>query len=127
MPDADHTLDSQLADWIDIALACYLADRLAMRMSGRDAESGKQWSRVFNLTVPVREKAHWANVEIKGLLERLLHCFTEDAWHIEFVERVGPRRPAESQGFLLTSSRVFQRALPCIAGGLIPLLGLPSR
>jgi hypothetical protein len=93
-------LDSRLADWIDIALACYLADRLAMRLIGRGAEAGKQWARVFNLVVPVRERVRWSNVEVKARLEQLLHFFTDDVWHFEFVERVGPRSSAESQGFL---------------------------
>ena len=68
-----HILDSQLADWIDIALACYLADRLAMRLTGRGAEAGSQWARVFNLIVPVRDTARWSNVEVKERLEQVLH------------------------------------------------------
>ena len=117
----DHTLDSQLADWIDIALACYLADRLAIRASGRDAKCGKQWSRVFNITIPVRDKTTW--VSIDSLLERLLYFFTEDAWHIKFVERIGPRRPAESQGFLFCFESSIPARVALYSGGLDSFAG----
>jgi len=40
-----HALDALLADWVDVALACYLADRLAARSPSRLAKSGKHWSR----------------------------------------------------------------------------------
>ena len=36
-----HTLDELLADWIDVALACYLADRLATRITLGADQSGK--------------------------------------------------------------------------------------
>ncbi len=118
-----HILDSQLADWIDIALACYLADRLAMRLTGRGAEAGKQWARVFNLVVPVRERVRWSNVEVKARLEQLLHFFTDDVWHLEFVERVGPRRPAESQGFLFGFDSNVPVRVALYSGGLDSFAG----
>jgi len=118
-----HILDPQLADWIDIALACYLADRLAMRSTGRGAESGNQWARVFNLVVPVREMVRWSNVEVKGWLEQLLHFFTDDVWHFEFVERVGPRRPAESQGFLFGFDSSVPMRVALYSGGLDSFAG----
>ena len=116
-----HTLGSQLADWIDIALACYLADRLAIRANGRDAKFGKQWSRVFNITIPVRDKTTWASIE--SLLERLLYFFTEDAWHIKFVERVGPKRPAEAQGFLFGFESSIPARVALYSGGLDSFAG----
>jgi hypothetical protein len=116
-------LDSQLADWIDIALACYLADRLALRLTGRSAESGKQWARVFNLVVPVRKRARWSNVEVKERLEQLLHFFADDIWHFEFVERVGPLRPAESQGFLFGFDSKVPVRVALYSGGLDSFAG----
>ena len=118
-----HILDPQLADWIDVALACYLADRLATRVTGRGTESGNQWSRVFNLVIPVREKACWSNIELKRQLERLLHFFTDDIWHIDFVERVGPRRPAESQGFLFGFDSSVPVRVALYSGGLDSFAG----
>jgi 7-cyano-7-deazaguanine synthase in queuosine biosynthesis len=118
-----HILDSQLADWIDIALACYLADRLAVRLTGRGTEAGVQWARVFNLVVPVRERVRWSNVEVKARLEQLLHFFTDDVWHFEFVERVGPRRPAESQGFLFSFDSNVPVRVALYSGGLDSFAG----
>jgi hypothetical protein len=94
-----------------------------MRLTGPDAESGDQWAGVFNLVVPVSERGRWSSVEVKRRLEQLLHFFTDDVWHFEFVERVGPRRPAESQGFLFVFDSSVPVRVALYSGGLDSFAG----
>ncbi len=113
-----HTLDPLLADWIDLALDCYLADRLALRRDGQANRQGTHWSRVFNLKVPVRQPEYWLKPDVNGSLSRLLHFFTEDAWRIDFVLRVGPKRTSESQGFLFRLESGLPVRVALYSGGL---------
>src|SRR2546425_1524897 len=118
-----HTLDPLLADWIDVALACYLADRLATRGTTLVDQPGRYWSRVLNLTVPVRQTDCWNNAEVQSDLVRLLHFFTEDAWHFEFVPRTAARRLAESQGFLFGFESGKRVRVSLYSGGLDSFAG----
>jgi 7-cyano-7-deazaguanine synthase in queuosine biosynthesis len=117
-----HTLDALLADWIDVALACYLADRLATRITVAADQSGKRWSRTLNLTVPVRRLDRWS-VEVQGSLSRLLEFLTEDAWHFDFVQREGAKRAAESQGFLFPFELGSPVRVALYSGGLDSFVG----
>ena len=53
----------------------------------------------------------------------MLHFFTDDVWHVEFVERVGPRRPAESQGFLFDFDSSVPVRVALYSGGLDSFAG----
>ena len=118
-----QTLSPLLADWIDIALACYLADRLATRGVGRNGQAGRHWSRVLELTVPVREVDHWKSKELQRELAHVLRFLTEDAWNFDFVARSGPLRPAESQGFLFGSEPGDVVRICLYSGGLDSFAG----
>src|SRR5262249_20960438 len=66
-----HCLEPLQADWIDVALSCYLADRIAQRLPCRNSREGRSWSRKMNLTIPVRQLESWtkqAVVELSSLL-----------------------------------------------------------
>src|ERR1700733_8206668 len=89
-----HELDPLSADWIDVALACYLADRLALRSSS--GAGCRVWSRIFKMILPVRQPERWTD-EVAGSLSRLLRFLTEDVWQFEFVKYQGPERGAGFQ------------------------------
>lgn len=118
-----NTLEPLLADWIDLALNCYFADRLALRRDSQANRKGVGWSRIFNLRVAVRLPACWEKPEVKSSLSGLLHFFTEDAWHIDFVPRVGPRRISESQGFLFPVEPGVPARVALYSGGLDSFAG----
>lgn len=118
-----HTLSPLLADWIDVALACYLADRLATRGVGRNGQPGSHWSRVLRLTVPVREVDHWKCKEVQSELAHVLRFLTEDAWSFDFVPRTGLLRVAESQGFLFGSESGDGVRICLYSGGLDSFAG----
>jgi 7-cyano-7-deazaguanine synthase in queuosine biosynthesis len=117
-----HTLDALLADWIDVALACYLTDRLATRITAGADQSGKHWSRTLNVTVPVRRMDRWSS-EVQSSLSRLLNFLTEDAWHIDFVQREGAKRVAELQGFLFPFELGSPARVALYSGGLDSFAG----
>ncbi|HYW38271.1 MAG TPA: 7-cyano-7-deazaguanine synthase [Terriglobales bacterium] len=117
-----HALDALLADWVDLALACYLADRLATRKPSRLAQSGKHWSRTLNITLPVRRLDRWTD-EIQGSLSRLLSFLTDDSWRFEFVQREGAKRAAESQRFLFPFEHGSPTRVALYSGGLDSFAG----
>lgn len=112
-----HALDALLADWVDVALACYLADRLATRIPSRLAQSGKHWSRTLNITLPVRRLDRWTN-EIQSSLSRLLGFLTDDSWQFDFVQHEGAKRTAESQRFLFPFDPGSPTRVALYSGGL---------
>jgi 7-cyano-7-deazaguanine synthase in queuosine biosynthesis len=118
-----QTLNPLLADWIDVALACYSADRLATRGIGRNGQPGGHWSRVLRLTVPVREVDNWKSKELQSELAHVLRFLTEDAWSFDFVPRTGLLRLAESQGFLFGSESGDGVHICLYSGGLDSFAG----
>ena len=86
------------ADLIDIALACYVADRLARRKVEKKS-SRFQWSRNLSLRIGVRTPAIWSS-EILEELSELLHLLTDDQWNFEMVPIDRPQKLQETQGLL---------------------------
>ena len=117
-----HSLDPLLADWIDVALFCYLADRLAKRVPAKGNREVRRWSRILNLTIPVRRPASWSGPAKAALLE-LLAFLTDDSWSFQFVERQSPGRVAESQGFLFSSPVDAPLRVALYSGGLDSFAG----
>jgi 7-cyano-7-deazaguanine synthase in queuosine biosynthesis len=117
-----HALDALLADWVDVALACYLADRLAERSPSRLAKSGKYWSRTFKLTLPVRRLEQWT-IRIQESLSRLLSNLTDDSWSFDFVQRETEIRAAEAQRFLFPIEGGSPPRVALYSGGLDSFAG----
>jgi len=115
-----HELDSLSADWIDMALACYLADRLALRPISRNG--GRNWSRVFNIVLPVREIARWTDA-VHSSLARLLRFLTEDIWQFEFTEYRGPARATGFQRSLFPFEADPSTRVVLYSGGLDSFAG----
>jgi hypothetical protein len=91
-----HSLDPLLADWIDVALACYLADRLAQRRPLKTTWNGRYWSRTFNINIPVRRPESW-NSQVCASLSSLL------AYGLRWATSQGRRKEETTQrtcGFL---------------------------
>lgn len=95
-----HALECLHADWVDVALACYLADRLALRRQQQNRQAF-QWVRNFRLRIAVRMPELWSSPDVSQELSRLLHFFTDDVWHFEFTARQQEKRLSEIQGTLL--------------------------
>lgn len=112
-----------LADWIDVALFVYLADRLSPRRRRASQHHALQWGRKLHLKVPVRKPEVWTRPEIYESLRRLLHFFTEDDWQIEFVRGGIAQRPSESQNSLLPTWKPSPVRVALYSGGLDSFAG----
>jgi 7-cyano-7-deazaguanine synthase in queuosine biosynthesis len=91
-----NTLPPLLADWIDVAVASYFADRFAVRRIRLDGKRQQyHWGRVIRLKVGLRAPETWRRKEVSESLSDLLAFITGDRWQFEFVEYSGAPRPAE--------------------------------
>lgn len=93
-----QALSSLMADMVDVAVAVYLADRLALRGSHPSADLS--WKRRLSLKIPVRRWDVWSCTRVLPLLQETLNFLTEDSWEFEFCQRSNPGRPSERQSFL---------------------------
>lgn len=118
-----RTLIPLYADWIDVALAAYMADRLSPRRDAKNPERGFQWSRRMRLKVPVRLPEVWRQPEVGDALGEALRFFTDDDWHIEFVPRPGVGRLAERQHFLFPVPIAEPFRVALLSGGLDSFVG----
>lgn len=120
-------LSPLLADWIDVAVAAYFADRFAVRCSPSVSRRHYHWGRVINLRVAVRQPKIWQRPEVWRSLSGLLGFITEDRWQFEFVEYKGEPRSSEinSQGSLFPLTGPTRVAL--YSGGLDSFAGLAQQ
>lgn len=118
-----QVLDSLLADWVDVALYVYLADRLSPRRRRTSPHHHFQWSRKLRLKIPVRRPDVWRSERIHSALLRLLRFFTEDQWQIEFIQSQKEKRQSESQTFLFEASKPELLKVALYSGGLDSFAG----
>lgn len=114
-------LPSHLADLIDVAVAVYMADRLAVRGA---LERSSDWHRTVQLTIPVRRVELWQREDVQhGLLEAL-EFLTEDDWHLRFCQRPASLpRVAESQQHLFPDQFSGPVHVSLLSGGLDSFVG----
>jgi 7-cyano-7-deazaguanine synthase in queuosine biosynthesis len=114
-------LPPELADLIDIAVAAYVADRLAIR-EGMDRSPA--WHRSVNLVVPVRRLDLWRRADIPRALAEILEFLTEDQWQLQIGRRPsGAARAAESQGHLFGDQFGGPVNVSLLSGGLDSFVG----
>ncbi|MBL8190840.1 MAG: 7-cyano-7-deazaguanine synthase [Acidobacteria bacterium] len=116
-------LEPLFADWIDVALFIYLADRLSPRRRRTSRHFSLQWGRCLQLKIPVHHPEVWSRPEIYESLRRLLYFFTEDDWHIEFIQNHKIPRPSESQKSLLPIWKPNPVRVALYSGGLDSFAG----
>ncbi len=113
-----------LADWIDIAVAVYFADRFAVRRARSVARKQYLWGRVINLRLGVRQPELWQRPEISESLRNLLAFITEDKWQIEFVARQGEPRYSEVNPQTLLFPVTAPACVALYSGGLDSFAGV---
>ncbi len=91
-------LSPLIADWIDIAVASYFADRFAIRRTKADSRQEYHWGRAIKLRIGVRQPDTWRRPELLKSLSSLLGFMTGDKWEFEFSEYQGKRRFSEVNG-----------------------------
>lgn len=85
----EHQLPSYLADWIDLAVAVIIADRLSKRRGDLSCN--------IHLILPLRHPEVFESLPIIKNLQDVLYWYTNDNWSFEFQLRTGHRRAAELQ------------------------------
>jgi 7-cyano-7-deazaguanine synthase in queuosine biosynthesis len=114
-----RALRPKLADWLEIANAIYLADRLTKRQINRRAKGLRPWSRRIEISIPVRDWAFWNGIQ--GILTEILFFLTDDRWTFEFLPGA-TQRPSEMQDGLFDG--VPKHSLIMLySGGLDSLAG----
>jgi hypothetical protein len=116
-------LDSLYADWIDVALAAYYADRLSPRRDPKGSERAYQWARRMLLKVPVRRPEVWNKPEVSDAVRRALTFFTDDYWGLEFVQRNADVRAEAAQSFLFQTPIDHPFYVALLSGGLDSFAG----
>jgi 7-cyano-7-deazaguanine synthase in queuosine biosynthesis len=76
-------INSLHLDWIDIAIAVYVADRLSLREIEKYRNN---WKRTFNLKIAVRNLETWLSQDVQAELKNVLNFYTDDDWEFEFVK-----------------------------------------
>lgn len=119
-------ISPELSDLLDVAVAVYLADRLARRTGGAN-QYEHHWQRNMRVTVPVRDPGRWNSPGVSDALRAALTFLTEDEWRFEFTQRPpGHTRPAEDVQFLFAEELDEPILVALFSGGLDSLAGLAA-
>lgn len=124
MASLGRPIPARVADLIDVSVAIYLADRLALRKMASDSRlPADRWHRRIHVIVPVRHPDWWQRPEVIVCLQKLLSFLTDDLWSFEFVSRSSGLRQAETQARFLRPPD-GEVAVALHSGGLDSLFGL---
>ena len=75
-------INSLHLDWIDLAIAAYVADRLSLRENEKHRNN---WKRNFSIKIAVRNLDVWQNEDLQTELKNVLNYYTDDDWNFEFL------------------------------------------
>jgi 7-cyano-7-deazaguanine synthase in queuosine biosynthesis len=75
-------INSLYLDWVDVAIAVYVADRLSLR---EKEQYRNDWKRNFHLKIAVRNLETWLGQEVQTELREVLNYYTDDDWNFEFL------------------------------------------
>lgn len=114
------SLPARLADWGDVAVAIYAADRLCRRPVNRITSD---WGRIMTVQIPVRDPAFWTDRAVQSRVSSLLAYLSDDEWQLEFVKRKEAGRQAE-QPTLFPEQIAEPASAALFSGGLDSLAGL---
>ncbi len=118
-----RALPPLLCDWVDVALATYLADRLSPRVGLNPSRKFSNWRRVIHLKIPVRQLNVWKKSHVKNALSDLLGFLTDDFWKISFVRRRESYRQAKDDKYLFANKPRKPIHVALFSGGLDSFCG----
>ena len=118
-----QVFSSRMADFLDVVMAIYAADRL----SRRDFEGASTGHRSIHLRVGVRNLELWTESVIVQELKEFLSWLSEDSWSFEFSKRKPAPTLAESACFLFRFSPEPPVTVSLFSGGLDSLAGLATQ
>ena len=89
-------LSPALADWLEIANAAYVADRLTLREFSHSRNANAAWARKIRVKVGVSDVEFWQESGTP-LIKEILHFLTDDGWEFEFFERANDQAKERQQ------------------------------
>jgi hypothetical protein len=116
-------IDTLFADWIDVALAAYYADRKSPRRDPKSRSRGYQWARRMYMKIPVLLPDVWRRPEVGDAMRKTLSFLTDDEWQLEFVARRGQGRLTHTQQFLFPTPIELPVHVALLSGGLDSVAG----
>lgn len=111
-------IPTEVADFVDIAVAVYVADRLSIQKA--------DMPRSIGIVMPVRNPEILSNPQIIEHLQDVLNWYTDDHWSFEFTPHTAYDHPAQTcMSFESDGKKPVEVAL--WSGGLDSLAGLYNR
>lgn len=125
-----HGLDERERDWLRVAMAVYVADRITLR-SGSTSWERRMEGRSMHIRVPVMNPEAWGE-GVRLALVKALEFFTGDQWEVELVKHPSLRSaPATEALFDLRPEApfvgLFSGGLDSFAGSVLQALESPEQ
>ena len=121
-----HRLSERVADWAELAVAIYIADRFSPRRDPRFRRDLIHRRRKIQVRIEVLDLPFWQSADTQGFLRDALWVLTEDDWHFKFVQREMPLAPC-AQEFLIAESKAGSFRVALFSGGLDSFAGAASQ
>jgi 7-cyano-7-deazaguanine synthase in queuosine biosynthesis len=115
-------LSDRIADWAELAVAIYIADRFSPRRDLRLRRGLGHRCRVIQVRSSVQDIQFWKSKRTQKLLSEALWSLTEDEWHFEFTQREVRLTPC-AQDFLLSEKITTPVRVALFSGGLDSFAG----
>ena len=117
-----NRLSERSADWAELAVAIYIADRFSPRRDLRFHKGLGHRRRKIQLRIAVLDLAFWKSANIRQVLRDALWVLTEDDWQFEFIQRETSLPPC-AQDFLFAESINGPIRVALFSGGLDSFAG----
>lgn len=125
-----YTLNEYERDWLRVAMAVYVTDRISLR-SDSSAWEKRMEGRSLSIRIPVVNLESWSG-EVKEALVETLEFFTGDRWEIELVRHPSLRRAPATEALLdlrpdIPFVGLFSGGLDSFAGAVTQALDHPQQ
>src|ERR1017187_8964823 len=116
-------LSERFADWAELAVAIYIADRFSPRRDPRLRKDFAHRRRKIHLQIPVLDLPFWQSADTQKVLRDALWILTEDDWQFVFTKCNTPLSSC-TQGFLITDPILQPVRVALFSGGLDSFAGV---
>ena len=116
-------LSERYADWAELAVAIYIADRFSPRRDPRLKKDLAHRRRKIRLRIAVLDLPFWESTDTQKALQDALWILTEDDWQFKFSKRETPLTPC-AQDFLLANPIIKPVRVALFSGGLDSFAGV---
>ncbi len=117
-----NRLSKRSADWAELAVAIYIADRFSPRRDLRFHKGINHRRRKIRVRIAVLDLPFWKSASTQKLLRDGLWILTEDDWRFEFIQRETPLTPC-AQDFLFAEEIAGPIRVALFSGGLDSFAG----